>query len=62
VIRADVTSPTSESMALMKRFDVVGPPTMFFLDSTTGEEVPDSRSIGSINADTFIARIPKGRS
>jgi len=62
VIHADVTSPSSESMALMKRFDVVGPPTMFFLDANTGEEIPGTRSIGSISADGFIARIPKGRS
>jgi thiol:disulfide interchange protein DsbD len=62
VIHADVTAPSGESMALMKRFDVVGPPTMFFLDGKTGEEIPGSRSIGSIGAEAFIARIPKGRS
>lgn len=48
-IAADVTDYGPDSRALMERFDIVGPPTMFVVD-TAGREVPGSRSIGAITA------------
>lgn len=59
VVHADMTRPTKDNSALMKRFDVIGPPTIFFLDAKTGQEIPGSRSIGAVNAETFIARVPE---
>ncbi|WP_369127222.1 thioredoxin family protein, partial [Providencia stuartii] len=29
VVHADMTRPTKDNSALMKRFDVIGPPTIF---------------------------------
>ncbi len=48
-IAADVTDYGPDSRALMERFDIIGPPTMFMVD-TSGREVPGSRSIGAIDA------------
>lgn len=53
VIRADVTAGGPEAEALMRRFSVVGPPTLFVIDPVTGREIADSRSIGLIGAAEF---------
>jgi thiol:disulfide interchange protein DsbD len=57
LIRADMTEYNGDSRALMQRFDVVGPPTMIFLDASTGEEIPRTRSIGAIDLAAFLNRI-----
>ncbi len=51
-IAADVTNYGHESRALMERFDIIGPPTMFVVDPA-GREVPGSRMIGAISAEDF---------
>ncbi len=51
-IAADVTNYGQASRALMERFDIIGPPTMFVVDPA-GREVPGSRMIGAIRAEEF---------
>jgi thiol:disulfide interchange protein DsbD len=53
IIRADITASTGESRSLMRRFAVVGPPTMLFVDPRTGREIDNTRTIGAVTADTF---------
>lgn len=53
VIRADVTEATDETAALMRRFDVVGPPTLLFLRPTDGMEIAAARSVGETTVEEF---------
>jgi thiol:disulfide interchange protein DsbD len=57
LIRADMTDYNDDSRALMQRFHVVGPPTMIFLDAQAGREIPETRTVGPVDADTFIGKI-----
>jgi thioredoxin:protein disulfide reductase len=54
LIRADATDYNDDSRSLMKRFGVVGPPTVIFLDADEGEEAPDTRIIGAVDSATFL--------
>jgi len=54
MIRADATDYNDHSRSLMKRFGVVGPPTVIFLDADEGEEAPDTRIIGPVDPATFL--------
>jgi thioredoxin:protein disulfide reductase len=54
LIRADATDYNDDSRSLMKRFDVVGPPTVIFLDADQGEEAADTRIIGPVDSATFL--------
>ena len=53
VIRADITADTGSSRELMRRFGVVGPPTMLFVDARTGREIENTRTIGAVSAGRF---------
>lgn len=59
LLRVDVTADTPESRALMRRFDVVGPPTMLFVDARTGREIDDSRVVGAVTAARFLETLGK---
>jgi thiol:disulfide interchange protein DsbD len=61
LIRADMTDYNDDSRALMQRFNVVGPPTMMFLDAQAGQEIPETRTVGPVDADTFIGKIASAR-
>jgi thiol:disulfide interchange protein DsbD len=56
LIRADMTRYDPASKMLMKRFAVVGPPTLIFLDAT-GREVDGTRIIGATAVDDFLDKI-----
>jgi len=56
-IRADVTEYDEGSRTLMQRFEVVGPPTMFFLSPKDGREIPRTRLIGAVDANLFLDTI-----
>lgn len=56
-IRADVTDYNEASRTLMQRFGVMGPPTILFLDSKTGQELAPARTIGTIDADGFLQKL-----
>lgn len=53
VIKADVTANDGDSRALMARFAVAGPPTMFLLDAKSGREIGSDRMIGTISLEDF---------
>jgi thiol:disulfide interchange protein DsbD len=59
LIRADATNYTEDTRAFMKRYDVVGPPTIIFLDAKTDEEGPDTRIIGPVNSKTFLEQLDR---
>jgi len=56
-IRADVTDYNEASRDLMRRFGVIGPPTILFLDPKTGQELAPARTIGIIDADGFLQKL-----
>lgn len=57
-VTADVTVYDAASQALMTRFSVVGPPTLFLLDPQ-GREIPGSRLIGPITAQDIAKRLDR---
>jgi thiol:disulfide interchange protein DsbD len=52
VLQADVTANRDEHKALLKRFDLFGPPGIIFFDRR-GEEIKGSRVVGFQSADRF---------
>lgn len=62
LLELDLTEDDPARTALMKELDVVGPPTMLFVDERA-REVPGSRLIGDITASGFLAaaRLAEGR-
>ena len=53
LLRADVTANNDDDRALLKRFQLFGPPGMIFFDAQ-GREVPGTRVIGFENAPRFV--------
>lgn len=58
LIRADVSRVDQSSKKLMRRFDVVGPPTIVFLNPE-GSEISNARVIGAVSANAFLAKLAK---
>ena len=56
VVQADVTANDAEDQALLKQFDLFGPPGIIFYD-TSGGELPAARVVGFMNADKFSDHI-----
>lgn len=56
VVRADVTRASRSSEAMMRRFAIVGPPTIVFLDAE-GTERENARIVGIVDDATFLARL-----
>ena len=52
VIRADVTRDDSDSRALMRRFGVIGPPTLILMRSD-GDEVQGARTEGELSVENL---------
>ncbi len=59
LIRADVTRVDQSSKKLMQRFDVVGPPTIIFLDPE-GSEISNARVTGTVGVNEFLAKVAGG--
>lgn len=56
LLQADVTKNTENDAALLKRFNLFGPPGIIFFD-TDGEELKQMKVIGFQNADRFLATL-----
>ncbi|HGM8359635.1 protein-disulfide reductase DsbD [Pseudomonas aeruginosa] len=56
LLRLDVTSDSPESRALLKRYEVLGPPTVLWI-SPEGSEVRSQRISGEISRDQFLAKV-----
>lgn len=57
VIRADVTKTNTDTADLMRRYDVVGPPTLVFVRPGDGEEIKSARSVGETSVAEFGRKI-----
>jgi len=57
VLRADLTANNEFDQALLKRFQVIGPPTIIFFNSQ-GQELTAARIVGEVSAKEFLAKIP----
>jgi len=57
LIRVDVTDYNDETRSLMKRLDVVGPPTVIFFGARDDKEAPETRIIGPVDASVFLKRL-----
>ena len=55
-LQVDVTANTPEDQALLKRFNLFGPPGIVFFNAR-GEEVPGARVIGFQNTEKFTAQL-----
>ena len=53
LLQIDVTDGTPDDAALLKRFNLFGPPGILFIDRE-GNEIPDIRIIGFQNKDNFL--------
>jgi thiol:disulfide interchange protein DsbD len=58
LLKADVTANSPEDRALLKRFDLFGPPGTIFFDPQ-GREVAGTRVIGYQNADRFLVTLQR---
>lgn len=57
IIRADVTATNTDTADLMRRYDVVGPPTLVFVSPRNGEEIRSARSVGDTSIAEFGRKI-----
>ncbi len=53
LVQADVTANSEADAALLKRFDLFGPPGIIFFDAN-GHEIPELRVVGFVSADQFL--------
>ena len=58
LLQVDVTANTEDDRVLMKRFGLFGPPGIIFFDKT-GKEIPESRIVGILDANSFVDHITK---
>lgn len=58
VVQADVTDNDKADQALLKKFDLFGPPGIIFYNAD-GQELPSARVVGFMNADNFSAHIER---
>jgi thiol:disulfide interchange protein DsbD len=58
LVRADLTHYDRDSKDLMKRFGVVGPPTVLFL-SPEGREIQEARIVGDVGVSGFLSKLAK---
>ncbi len=56
LLQADVTANSAEDIALLKRLNVLGLPTILFFD-TAGQEQPDARVTGFMDAPAFQSHL-----
>jgi thiol:disulfide interchange protein DsbD len=56
LLRADVTADNADSRALLRRFGIIGPPTIAFY-GPDGQERSEYRVVGYMTADAFAARV-----
>lgn len=58
VLRPDVTANDAEDQALMRAWQVIGPPTLLLI-GPDGRERRDERTVGEIDADGFLRRLQR---
>ena len=58
LIQVDVTANNADDRALMKRFELFGPPGIILFDAR-GKEVPQARVIGFMAPETFVRQLQR---
>ena len=58
LLQVDVTANDADDKAMLKRFQLFGPPGIIMFNPQ-GQEIPQSRVIGFQNAETFLASLSK---
>jgi thiol:disulfide interchange protein DsbD len=58
LLQVDVTANDADDKAMLKRFNLFGPPGIILFDRS-GREIPDSRVIGYQDADKFAASLAR---
>ncbi|NND92185.1 MAG: protein-disulfide reductase DsbD [Granulosicoccus sp.] len=58
LVQADVTANDDADKALLKKFDLFGPPGIIFYD-VSGQELPAARVIGFMNAEKFGSHVQR---
>lgn len=56
LVQADVTANNADDKALLKRFSLLGPPTIVFFDKN-GNEMTQARLVGEKNAEDFLGHL-----
>ncbi|WP_051382483.1 protein-disulfide reductase DsbD [Bradyrhizobium sp. Tv2a-2] len=59
LVRADLTHFDQDGKNLMKRFAVVGPPTIVFLNPDNGREIQEARIVGDVSLVSFLSRLER---
>ena len=59
LLQADVTKNTSDNQALLKRFDLFGPPGILLFDPNTQAEIQNQRIVGYMPPERFLQRLQK---
>jgi len=59
LLQADVTKNTSDNQALLKRFDLFGPPGILLFDPNTQAEIKNQRIVGYVPPERFLQRLQK---
>lgn len=57
LVKVDVTAMDSGNQALLRRLRADGPPTLFVVETATGREYPNTRSVGAFRAGDLIRRL-----
>ena len=57
LIRVDVTSMSPANIDLLNYLNVAGPPTLFLIDTSSGEELPNTRSVGPFDVEDLADRL-----
>ena len=58
LLQADVTASNDDDLALLKRFDLFGPPGIIFF-GRDGKELPGGRVVGYLPANEFLAALDR---
>ncbi|GGD00426.1 thiol:disulfide interchange protein DsbD [Undibacterium terreum] len=58
LLQVDVTANSAEDKALMKKFNLFGPPGIILFNAS-GAEIPQSRIIGFLNPESFIDHLSR---
>lgn len=57
LLKIDITTMSDDNRALLRHLKVDGPPTVFIVDTRSGQEHADTRSVGNFTAGHLIARL-----
>lgn len=58
LLRADLTKNNAFDQALLKKYKIVGPPTIIFFNRE-GQELTSARIVGEVNAEEFLSKLMK---